>query len=328
MEKTSMKSNKSRWSKFYNKYATQITMVGVIIVLGIILSIASPYFFRLSNFINIGIAISVSGTMAAGLTVVMLMGEMDLSQYSAMAMIAMIAAVMMSRGVSPWVALIVSILLGIGVGLVNAFIVNCMHIASMIGSIAMMLICRAGAYLANNGQYQNITNSVYETIGFGRIVGLPILIIIMAIVFLILGYILRNTAFGRQVYAVGGNSVAAELSGVNIQKMKLMGFIISGASAGLAAILESSQVGCAMPTAGAGSEMDGIAAVFLGGVAFTGGKGYMVGSFIGVLLLQVLTNGMTLLNVQPYFQQLLKGIVLLIAVYSDVVRTRRAKAQK
>ena len=147
----------------------------------------------------------------------------------------------------------------------------------------------------------------------------------MLVVFLAIGYVLKNTTFGRKVYAVGGNPVASELSGINVNRLKFMGFMISGATAGLAATLITAQVAAAMPTAGTGSEMDGIAAVFLGGVAFDGGKGRVGGTLIGVLLLTVLANGMTLLNIPPYYQQFTKGAVLLLSVYMDAVRTNRNK---
>lgn len=325
MEKS---SSNSVWRKFYKKYATQITMCAALLILGIILSVVSPYFLSVSNFMNIGVAIAVPGTLAVGLTVVMIMGCLDLSQYSVMAFVGIVTGMLLNKGWNPWLTILAAVLMGIFIGIINAFMVTKMHIEPMIATIAMQLICRAGAYLANNGQYVRISDSVYNKIGFGRLFGIPIEILIMLVVFLVIGYVLRNTVFGREVYAVGGNPQASELSGINVAKMKFIGFIISGGVAGLAAVLLNAQVGSAMPGSGAGNEMDGITAVFLGGVAFTGGKGYAIGTFIGVLLLQVLSNGMTLLGVQPYFQQLVKGLVLLISVYSDILRSRKIRISK
>jgi ribose transport system permease protein len=319
---------KNAGKRFYRSNATQLTLLAVMIVLCIGISILSPYFFQESNLMNILVAVSVSGTMAAGLTVVMLMGCIDLSQYSAMAFIGMVVGIALENGVNPWLAILLALVLGVAIGALNAFIATFMHIVPMIATISTMLIFRAAAYLAKNGTYARVTDPLFETIGYGKLIGINYLVFIMLAVFLVIGYILRNTTFGRKVYAVGGNQLASELSGINITKMKFLGFMISGATAGLAAVLLSAQVSAAMPTAGSGNEMDGIAAVFLGGVAFEGGKGKLFGTILGVLLLQILANGMTLLNVQPYFQQLTKGLVLLIAVYTDVLRGRHGRTSR
>jgi ribose transport system permease protein len=305
---------------FYKSFATQITMFGTLVVLCVVMSIVSPYFLSASNFLNIGVAIAVSGTMAAGLTVVMIMGGIDLSQYAQMALIGMTTGLLLKSGCNPLIAIALAVLSGAMLGFVNAFIITKMRIVPMIATIATQLMCRAGAYLSTNGSYVRVTDRLFETIGYGSILRIPYLIIIMLAVFFFISYFLRNTAFGRQTYAIGGNAVASELSGINVHGMQFLGYVISGAVSGLAAVLLVSQVGSSMPNAGIGNEMDGIAAVFLGGVAFTGGKGYVSGTLIGVLLLAVLANGMTLLSVSPYFQQLTKGLVLLLSVYSDIIR--------
>lgn len=316
-------SKASKWKHMYKQYGTEITMAIVLLVLCIGLSFASPYFLKLSNIINIGVSFSVSGTMAAGLTVVMIMGCMDISQYSVMALVGMITAMSLEAGLNGWLAILLAITLGALVGVINAFIVTKMKVTPMIATISTQLMCRAGAYLVNNGAYCRVTNHLFDRIGFGRLFGINYLVYIVLFVFIIISYILNNTTFGRKVYAVGGNETASQLSGINVVSLKYLGFIISGATSGLAAVLLTAQVAAAMPTAGSGSEMDGIAAVFLGGVAFNGGKGRAVGTFIGVLLLTVLANGMTLLNIQPYYQQFTKGAVLLLSVYMDCVRTNR-----
>lgn len=316
------------WNQIYKKYATQITLLLALLVLGVILSFASPYFLSFANFMNIGVAIAVPGTLAAGLTVSMIMGCIDLSQYAVMAFTGIVTGMLMERNFPPAAAIGTAVLMGLAIGAVNAFLVTNMYIESMIATIAMQLMCRAGAYLANNSQYVKITNPLYNTIGFGRLLGIPIEILIMLLVFVMIGYMLKNTVFGRQVYAVGGNAQASELAGIDVKKMKFLGFVISGAAAGLGAVLLCAQVGSAMPSSGTGNEMDGITAVFLGGVAFTGGKGYVWGTLIGVLLLQVLSNGMTLLGMPPFFQQFIKGLVLLASVYSDVLRGRKLRMSK
>jgi ribose transport system permease protein len=300
-------------------------MACTLLVLCVILSLITPFFFTVQNFLNIGVAISVSGTMAAGLTVVMIMGGIDLSQYAIMALVGMISGLLLKSGFNPWVVIVMALGTGVLLGAFNALIITKMHIVPMIATIAVQLMCRAGAYLSNNGSYVRVTDPLFEVIGYGQILKIPYLIFIMLLVFLLISYFLKNTSFGRETYAIGGNTVASELSGINVDRMQFMGYMISGLVSGLAAVLLVSQVGSAMPNAGAGNEMDGIAAVFLGGVAFSGGKGFVSGTLIGVLLLAVLANGMTLLNVSPYFQQLTKGLVLLLSVYSDIVRSKNVK---
>ena len=313
--------------RFHKQYATQITMAAVLVVLSLALAIVSPHFLKKSNILNIGVTFSVSGTMAAGLTVVMIMGCMDLSQYSVMAFIGMATAMLINRlGLPGLPALLLGVLMGMAIGCMNAFIVAKMGVVPMIATISTQLMFRALAYLINNGGYERVVDPLYDSIGFGKLFGINYLIYIVLIVFFVIGYVLKNTTFGRKVYAVGGNPIASELSGINVVRMKFYGYIISGATAGLAASLLNAQVAAAMPTAGVGNEMDGIAAVFLGGVAYGGGKGRIGGTLIGVMLLTVLSNGMTLLNIQPYYQQFTKGAVLLLSVYMDIVRTKREKS--
>jgi ribose transport system permease protein len=306
--------------RFLNNYSSEFSILLGLIGLCIILAIASPYFLMVRNFLNIGVYISVAGTMAAGLTVTMLMGCMDLSQYSVMAMISVTMGVMLRAGISPWLAIVTALLLGPVIGCFNAFTVTRMKIIPMIATIATQLMVRALAYIITEGQYIIISDPVFKVIGYKNLLGIPILIWVLIIINIVLAYVLKNTSFGRKVYAVGGNAVASNLAGVNVDRMKLIGYVISGFTAGLAAILSTAQVSAAMPTAGSGQEMDCIAAVILGGLSASGGKGRIVGSFIGVLLLAVLMNGMTLLSIDAYYQIFLKGLVLLIAVYVDQLR--------
>ena len=150
--------------------------------------------------------------MAAGLTVVMLMGCMDLSQYSAMAFIGILIGMALEAGLNDVLAILMGILIGVAIGAFNAFVVTKMHIVPMIATISTQLMCRASAYLVNNGNYVRVTSPLFDQIGFGRLLGINYLIFIVLIVFIIIGYILKNTTFGRKVYAVGGNEVASQLS--------------------------------------------------------------------------------------------------------------------
>ncbi len=314
---------------FVNDYASELSIFVGLIALSIVVAIASPYFLNLQNFLNIGVYISVAGTMAAGLTVVMLMGGIDLSQYAVLAVSSVTMGTMLQAGISPWLGMLAAVAIGAAVGCINAFAVTKMRIVPIIATIAVQLMMRALAYIITGGQYIIVTDPVFKAIGYSKFLGVPILIWVLVVINIVLAYILKNTTFGRKVYAVGGNPLACKLSGINVDRMRLVGYIISGLTAGIAGILSTGQVSAALPTAGSGQEFDVVAAVILGGLSLGGGKGRVVGSFIGVLLLAVLMNGMTLLSVDAYYQIFLKGLVLLTAVYLDQARqakrTRKVK---
>lgn len=327
MNKMSQNTNKaanSRFRRIFAAYASEISIGIALLLLCIVLSILSPYFLKMRNFMNVLSYVSISGVMSAGLTVVMLMGCMDLSQYSVMAMIGMYLGIMLEHGVNPYVTIVCALVFGAAAGCINAFMVTKMQVPPMIATIGSQLVARSVAYLSTNGSYLMINNPVYYTIGNDSLLGIPYLVWVLLIVYVVVIYMLNSTAFGRKIFAVGGNAQACALSGISVEKMKTVGYIISGLCAGLAAVLCTSQVSAAYPTAGSGQEMDCSAAVYLGGLAVGGGKGSAIGTFIGVTMIAVLLNGMTLLGVNPYYQVMLKGLVLVLAIYIDRVRAMRS----
>ena len=317
---------KERFRMKISAYASEISIFCALVVICTIVACISPYFLLPKNILNILSYISIAGVMSAGLTVVMLMGCMDLSQYSSMAMIGMFMAIMLEKGINPWLCMLAALLIGAVVGCVNAFTVTKMRIMPMIATIGMQLIARSVAYLSTNGTYIMVTDDVLYNIGFTTFLGVPYPVWILLVVCVVLTYILTNTSFGRKVYAVGGNAEACKLSGINVNRMKFIGYLISGTASAVAAIICTSQVSAAYPTAGSGQEMDCVAAVFLGGMSATGGKGSIVGTIIGVLIIGVLLNAMTLLRINAYYQTLFKGLVLLLAVYIDQARQFRKAA--
>ena len=321
-KKASAGNNKIR--QFIGNHASEFSIGGALLVICAVLACASPYFLMARNIKNILSYVSIAGVMSAGLTVVMLMGCMDLSQYSVMAMIGMFVGKMCEGGVHPLLVIVIALIMGAVMGSINGFMVTKMHIVPIIATIGMQLIARSIAYLSTNGIYIMVTNDIFYNIGYEEIAGLPYTVWVLLIVNFVLAFVLSNTSFGRKVYAVGGNAQACALSGISVTKMKLMGYIISGITAGIAAVLCTAQVSASYPTAGSGQEMDCSAAVYLGGLAVGGGKGSIVGTFIGVTLIAVLLNGMTLLSINAYYQVLFKGLVLILAVYIDQVRQMRA----
>lgn len=297
-----------------------------IIALSIAWSIASPYFLTAANMKNIGVYMSASGIIAAGVTVSMLLGGLDLSQMSIMAFSGIVVGTAYNAGVHGPVLLLVAIGVGIFGGVINGLIMNYLHIDPIITTLGTQLMFRALAYIVSDGNMITISDNFIKWVGRGKVIGLPVTMVIMIIVYIVIGVVLKYTRFGRNVISVGGSQEAAFLSGINVKKTRAIAFMISGACAGLATILYISQGYVAQPNQGSGADMDCIAAVIIGGLSVSGGKGNIFGTLLGILFFAVLANGMGLLSMNSYAQQLVKGILLLTAVYIDIARNRKAKA--
>ena len=306
-----MQATNNQNSRFRKLMKSDISTVIALAILVIVFSIASPYFLNFRNLMNIGIYASIMGTMAAGLTVAMLLGGLDVSQYALSAFCGMILGMLYEAGVNPYLTMLIVILVGVVGGCINAFIITKMHVNPIIATMGMQFVFRGGAYLLTNGA---------SFIGSGRVLGVPFCLIIMAVTYVVIWYILKYTTYGRKVFAVGGNPRVAQLAGINTAKVRFISHIIAAITAAIGGIITVSQTAAAMPKHGEGNDMDGIAAVILGGIAMSGGKGKVTGTLFGILILSVLFNGMTLLNVQAYWQQVIKGGVLIFAVYVDCLR--------
>jgi len=303
-----------------------ISTVIALIVLCLIFGVASPYFFTFTNVMNIGSYASIMGTMASGLTVAMLLGGLDVSQYALSAFCGMIMGMLYEKGVNPYLTMLLVILVGALGGCLNAFIITKMHVNPIICTMGTQFIFRGGAYLLTDGRYIRITGEpVYSFIGSGKIFGIPFCLIVMAVIYVVIWYVLKYTTYGRQVFAVGGNPKVAQLAGIDTAKIRFISHILAAVTAALGGIITVSQTAAAMAKHGAGNDMDGIAAVILGGSG-VGGKGQVTGTLFGILLLSVLVNGMTLLNVQAYWQQVIKGMVLIFAIFVDSLRGNGLKA--
>lgn len=305
-----------------NSYGSVLIAV---IALSIVWSFSSPYFLTAANFKNIGVYMSASGIIAAGITVSMLLGGLDLSQMATMAMSGIFVGVAYQSGVHGIALLFVAVAAGIVAGIINGLIMNYLHIDPIITTLGTQLIFRAIAYIVSNGNMIQVQDDFIKWIGRGKLLGIPVTMVIMIIVYIIIGIVLKYTRFGRNVISVGGSSEAAYLSGINVKKTRAIAFMISGACAGLATLLYIAQGYVAQPNQGSGADMDCIAAVIIGGLSVAGGKGNIVGTLLGMLFFSVLANGMGLLSMDSYAQQLVKGLLLLTAVYIDIARNKKAK---
>lgn len=317
-----MNKNKTQISIKMKEYMTDMnfSLIIAIVVIGTVLTVSSKYFLSVNNFLNMGLAASVTGIMAAGLTISMIMGAFDLSQYSVATLTSVIVAILMHNGVPTPILIVVALLVGCFCGLVNGVLVTVFKINPIISTLGTMATFRALCYIFTSSKILPLNNDFFSFLGLGRLFGIPTSIYVMAIVFLAFTFILKYTGFGRNVYAVGANSHASFLAGINVKKVRIGGLMLSSVSASIAGVLAASQVSSAIPSNGVGGEMEIATAVLLGGLSLSGGKGKLSGTFLGLLILVIINNGLTLLSVQSYYQMLVRGVILILAVLIDSVR--------
>lgn len=297
------------------------SLVIVLILICAVFTVLSPYFLSLKNFLNIGTYAAIVGVMGAGVTVAMLMANIDLSQYSVLTLASMVATILMQKGASVFVAIIAALAVGVVCGIINGTLIAWLKISGIITTMGTMQIFRGVAYLMTNGKTVMVLNKNYDVIGRGYLFKtIPVAILIMIFVFAIIFYILKYTSFGRKVFAVGGNESSCYLSGIKVPMIKFNAMIISSTCAAVAGLITSSQVGAAVASTGVGAEMGVLAAVILGGISLTGGRGKISGTVIGIFILAIIQNGMTLLSIASFYQMIINGSILIIAVFIDVLR--------
>ena len=302
-----------------------LSLAIALVALSTVWTILSPYFLTLHNIMNVLMFASILAIRASGLTIAMILGGLDISQNSVGAVAALLAALAASAGAPWWLVILLVIGLSLLMGIINSTLITVFKIAAIITTLGTLQIFRGVAWLIKDATVM-VKDPVLLRLGRGRFFGVVPYIAIIAIAILVITwYILKYTAFGRKVYMVGGNEQASYLSGINSNRVKFMAFIFSSLTAGIAGFLLACQVGAALPQSGAGTEMTTISAVILGGISLAGGKGKISGTILGVLILQVINNGLTLLSVNAYFQMVVSGTVLLLAVLIDIVRSGMLK---
>ena len=296
------------------------SLIGLVLLIGIV-SILNPAFLSGKNILNILRQTSVNAIIAAGMTIVILTGGIDLSVGSILAISGAVCASLMVNGQNMILAVIIAIIIGGVFGTLNGFIISKGKLQPFIATLATMTILRGVTMVFTDGKPITLGSGdlaiSFSKIGGGTILGIPTPVIIMIVVFVVSAYILSNTKMGRYTYALGSNEEATKLSGLNTDKIKIWVYTISGILAAVAGIILTSRLYSAQPTAGNGYELDAIAAVVLGGTSLTGGKGKISGTIIGALIIGVLSNALNMLDVSSYYQMMVKGVVILIAVLLD-----------
>jgi len=298
-----------------------VLVIALVLVIAVF-SLLNHNFFSTINMVNILIAASLVGLVAIGHTYLIIEGQNDLSPGSLVAFLGVFSALMVSKGIPFPVTLLMTMAVGGVVGLCNAFMVNKLHLEAFIATLVTQSVMRGFAYIICDGKSVGITDQTFIWIGKARLMGLPFSVWLMLIAFIIGGVVLAKTRFGRSVYAIGGNAQAARLAGMNPQRIVTISFVMMGLLCSLGGIVYVARLQSGQPAANVNLEFDAITAVILGGVSFTGGVGNMLGTVIGVLLIQSFNTGLNMVGIPNanFWQYVGKGALLLIALTADYLR--------
>lgn len=300
----------------------------VLLVTSVVISILEPRFLTTGNLVTILRQTSINAVIATGMTFVILVGGIDLSVGSVLGFTGAIAATMISGGTNIVVVILTVLILGTFIGLVNGTLITVGRLQPFIATLGTVTLLRGLLLVLSQGKPigtgTTAGSGLFNAIGRGFLGPVPIPVFLMLAIFLIAYYILNHTRIGRYIYSTGSNEEATMYSGIKTNRVKLFVYAASGMMASIAGILITARLGSAQPTAGAGYELDAIAAVVLGGTSMAGGIGTITGTAIGALIIGVLSNALNIMQVSSYYQDVAKGIVILIAVLMD----RKKKASR
>jgi len=305
-----------------------------------VFSFLSPYYFSVSNFLIMSSHVAIYGILAIGMLLVILNGGIDLSVGSTLGLAGVVAGFLM-QGVTlnalgvvlyppVWVVVVLVCALGAFVGLINGILIARFKVPAFVATLGVMYVARGFALLMTNGlTYNNLGgkaelgNTGFDWLGFNRLAGIPIGVVVLVVLALIGSVVLNRSAFGRWLYSTGGNERAAELSGVPVKKVQVAVYMLSGICAAIAGLILSSQLTSAGPTAGTSYELTAIAAVVIGGAALTGGRGNIRGTLLGAFVIGFLSDGLVIIGISSYWQTVFTGAVIVLAVLLNAVQYRR-----
>ena len=299
--------------EFLVEYKAAITLVFLVGIM----SVFNPYFLTWNNGLLILQQTSTNAIIAVGMTCVILTRGIDLSVGSVLALSGMFCASMVYHDMPIIVVISVTMLIGGLLGSISGLIIIKGNVQPFIATLITMTLFRGLTMVYSQGYPIPAVSPSFEYIGNSRFCGIPISVLIMMTVFMMAFYVLKYTRFGRYVYALGGNEEATRLAGIHVDKIKLSVYVISGVLAGLAALILTARLSSAQPTAGTGYELDAIASVVLGGTSLFGGKGKIMGTLMGALIIGLISNALNLMDVSSYYQLIVKAVVILVAVLFD-----------
>ncbi len=306
----------------YKKYGTLI----IFLLIFVAASFASPSFLKVQNLLNVLLQLSVVTLLALGATFVITLGQIDVSVGSVAALTGCLACAVMSSTKNIFLAVLTGLLVGCAVGFINGFIISQFKIPAFVMTLGMTTAARGTVLLYTNAVPITDLGS-FIFIGQGSMLGLPMPIIILAVAFLVCSLLMRKTKFGRYVVACGGNVAAAEASGINVKLVTIQTFLLNGILTAIAGLVLMARINSGQPSQGVGYEFDAITAVVVGGTTLAGGVGTVSGTLIGSLIVGVINNVQSLLGISYYWQQIIKGIIIVLAVILDV-QTKHSKLKK
>lgn len=301
------------------------TIIGLILLV-VIVTINTPKFMTGSNLLNLLKANSVNAIICCGMLMAILMGEIDISVGSTVGLTGVIGAYMITNMEAPvWVTVICCLGIGALIGAINGIAIAYLQVPAFVATLATQCIGRGLTEIISGGVTIRIRNDVYTALGNKNIGGVSIIIIYAVVILIVTWLLLNKTRFGYYIYALGGNKTAAQYSGVNVRKYNMLPYVFIGLLCGVGGIVWSARLGSAAATLGSGFEMDAIAAVVIGGTSMSGGVGTVGGTVIGILIIAVITNGLNLMMINSFWQEVFKGIIILVAVVIDVFKKSRSK---
>ena len=318
----------SNFKKFMQKDG--VSAVIVLIVLIIVMSFLSKVFLTPNNLVNVLQQVVVYALLGAGMSIVIYTGGIDLSVGAVLALAGISCGYLMHLGCPIFLAIIVGLVLGALIGTASGFFIAYCRLQPMIATLGMLQITRGICLTMTGGKTVTGFDPAFKWLGSGRIPGtiIPVAVIFMIVCYIIMSYITKYRKIGRIIYSIGGNEEATRLSGINVRKYKMLAYTINGLMAAIAGIIYTSKLNSAQGIAGEGYELDAIAAAVIGGTALVGGRGSMWGTLIGAVVMGVIRNGMNLLNISSYIQQIVLGAIILVAVLFDSFRSAGALRPK
>ena len=311
-------------SDFFSHYARQLGTLSGLLGLCVVLWALTPHFLTVSNLLNVAEQAAIIAIVATGMTFVIITGGIDLSVGSVLAFAGVVMAEVLHAEVPVPLALAVALGTGLCCGLVNGALITLGRLPPFIATLGMMSVARGTALMFTEGRPVSGFSGGFRSLATGEVLGVPVSVVIMVGVYVVAHFVLTRTKLGRYTYAIGGNEEAALLSGVNVRLYKAAVYGISGMLSGLAAVILTARLNSAQPIAGMMYELDAIAATVIGGTSLLGGEGTVVGTLIGALIMAVLRNGLNLLGVSSFIQQVVIGSVIIAAVLVDMWLKRRA----
>ena len=309
---------------FFSHYARQLGTLSGLLGLVLVLWALTPHFLTVSNLLNVAEQAAIIAIVAVGMTFVIITGGIDLSVGSVLAFAGVVMASVLHKEVPLPLALAVALGTGLCCGLVNGALITVGRLPPFIATLGMMSVARGTALMFTEGRPVSGFSGGFRSLATGELLGVPVSVVIMVGVYVVAHFVLTRTKLGRYTYAIGGNEEAALLSGVNVRLYKAAVYGISGMLSGLAAVLLTARLNSAQPIAGMMYELDAIAATVIGGTSLLGGEGTVVGTLIGALIMAVLRNGLNLLGVSSFIQQVVIGSVIIAAVLIDMWLKRRS----